>query len=56
VTVADKPLAAFFRRETSVGRKQFGNLGFDGLGEQLPRAALAELQLRDRQIHPAGAR
>jgi hypothetical protein len=42
--VADQALTAFFRGEMSVGGKQFGNLGFNSLGKQLPRAARAELQ------------
>jgi hypothetical protein len=42
--VTDQALAAFFCGEMSVGRKQFGNLGFDGLSEQLPRAARAKLR------------
>jgi hypothetical protein len=42
--MTDQALTSLFRGEMGVSRKQFGNLGFDSLGKQLPRAARAELR------------
>ena len=42
--MTNQALTSLFRGEMGVGRKQFGNLGFDGLGKKLPRAARAKLR------------